>query len=436
MEPDYQRDAWYDQTPVSTSRTAPPPPPPVLRPKKQGRGLQIVLFSLLGVLVIAGSLLALNQIRRHMVFRVESRTVPALPSQRPEEFGDDFRAFFEAYYQPETKVYSGSQMKRVRGDMSAALEIVSSEGRGVLTLQELHRRTAESIVGIRSYAPGALSYSWGSGIVMSADGYIVTNEHIIDGAERAVVLLSDGREKEARLVGEDTMTDLAVLKIDAADLTPAEFGDSAALSVGDAVAAIGNPLGDNLSGTLTDGIISAIDRDIQVNGRRMTLLQTNAAINEGNSGGALLNMYGQVVGITNMKMVNHYSDVIFEGIGFAIPSATVKAVTDQLISRGEVSGRPGLGITVGSIPEGAAERYGLPEGLYISAVSEHSDAKAKGVRVGDVLTHINGKPARVSSDVLAERDKCAVGDTMTLTLWRDGESFDLEVELVELGNLY
>lgn len=181
--------------------------------------------------------------------------------------------------------------------------------------------------------------------------------------------LWDDREFEAKLVGMDGVSDLAVLKIEAEGLSPAEFC-SDQVSVGDAVAAIGNPLGAELRGTLTDGIISAISRDISYNNHSMTLLQTNAAINDGNSGGPLINMHGQVVGITNMKMKAANSSATgIEGIGFAIPVSTIKTVVDELISEGVVTGRPAVGITVGQIPDSAASYFEIPEGLYVSAVT-------------------------------------------------------------------
>jgi serine protease Do len=250
-----------------------------------------------------------------------------------------------------------------------------------------------------------------------------------------VIILPDDTEYPALLVGEDAQMDLAVLKIDADGLHPAVFGDSRELSVGDSVVAIGNPLTDSLSGTMTNGIISAIDRSVSLNNHPMTLLQTNAALNEGNSGGPLFNMYGQVIGVTNLKMANPYSEVSVEGLGFAIPSLTVKAVTDQLIASG-VYVRPGIGITVGAIAAEDAEHYDLPDGLYISSVSPTSDAAAKGVLAGDILTHVNGIAVRRTDDVLAIRDAMQIGDTMTLTIYRDGETFDIEIELFDLSKLY
>ena len=168
----------------------------------------------------------------------------------------------------------------------------------------------------------------------------------------------------------------------------------------------------------------------------MTLIQTNTAINEGNSGGPLLNMYGQVIGVTNMKMVANFSQATIEGIGFAIPTSVVQDIVNQLIVNGEVSGRPGIGITVGAIPYDAAERYSLPDGLYISEVEASSDAYAKGVREGDVLTAVNGTPVYTTQDVGNIRDGFGVGDTITLTVFRDGRTFDIEVELMDVNELY
>ena len=362
---------------------------------------------------------------------------PIEPNERDaEDYGDDFRAFFEDFYETQESNPQGSNLERSATAPEISVQLHSTEGKQELSLQELYHKSIDSIVGIEAFYDGDSGYGWGTGIVMTADGYIVTNEHIIDLADTAKVVLSDGTEYDALLVGEDTLTDIAVLKIEASGLQPAEFGESAALAVGDPVVALGNPLGDELRGTMTNGIISAIDRDIQVNGRSMTLLQTNAALNEGNSGGPLFNQYGQVVGITNLKMVNYYSGVTIEGIGFAIPSSTVKLIADQLMAQGEVLGRPGLGITVGIITDEAKEEFHLPDGLYIYAVSEGSDAFEKGVKEGDILTHVNGQAVAETEDVLTIRDASQVGDTLVLTLYRDGETFDVSIVLREMNRLY
>ena len=425
MADSYPRSAWYDQ------RVA-PQPGRAKKPKSR-RGMKITMLCVCAALVLLaavyGGARAFN-----WSFRVVTPSAGDTP-QTTDELPDDFRSFFEDYYQSQSASYSGSSLNRADTAPGLTLTLESAEGLPELTLQELYRGCASSVVGIRAYKDGQLGYSWGTGIVMRADGYILTNEHVIDGATRASVVLTDGTEYDALLVGEDTQTDIALLKIDADGLPAAVFGSSDELTVGDSVVAIGNPLGDELSGTMTDGIVSAISRSMSVNGRTMTLIQTTAALNEGNSGGPLFNLYGQVVGITNMKMSGS-SSVAVEGLGFAIPSATVKAVADQLLANGEVAGRPGIGVTVGAITDALRERYDLPEGLYVSAVSKGSDAEAQGVRVGDVLTAVDGQAVTTTSEVLAIRNTHAVGDKMSLTLWRDGEEFTVEVELQDLNRLY
>ena len=186
--------------------------------------------------------------------------------------------------------------------------------------------------------------------------------------------------------------------------------------------------------TLTDGIVSAIERGIDYNGHSMNLIQTNTALNEGNSGGALFNMYGQVVGITNMKMMSSYSSI--EGIGFAIPTSTVKSVCDSLIKNGEVRGRPSLGITVGPITEQAAEHYDLPNGLYVSAVAVGSDAAEKGIHIGDIIVALNGEDVYSSEDILKVRNELEVGDSMHFTIWREGKVFDVDIVLVDTNDIY
>ena len=247
--------------------------------------------------------------------------------------------------------------------------------------------------------------------------------------------LWDEREFPAELVGADSASDIAVLKIDASGLPAAEFcsGD---LTVGEPVAAIGNPLGRELRGTMTDGIVSAISRDITYTDHPMTLIQTNAAINEGNSGGPLLNMQGQVVGMTSMKLISSYSNSSIEGIGFAIPIGTMKSVADQLIENGRVLGRPALGITVGPIPSEALSYFEIPSGLYVTSVEEGSDAEAKGVRRSDIITAVNGEKVFVTADLSDIIDRLGIGDSVKLNIYRDGQNFEVNVKLMEFSELY
>ena len=345
---------------------------------------------------------------------------------------DDWNDYLDNYYQvTESK---DAEIKLPRAELVPDFKVAISSDRGKeLSLQELYDQCSKSIVAIKGYQDGVDGYYWGSGIILSKDGLILTNTHVIENCDTARVTLFDNSSYAATLVGADSTSDIAVLRIEATGLTPASFGDSAELAIGDKVAAIGNPLGETFRMTLTDGIISAIDRGISYNGHSMTLLQTNTAINEGNSGGALFNMYGQVIGVTNMKMMSSYSSI--EGIGFAIPSSTIAAVADSLMQYGEVRGRTAIGITVGAIPENVTSHYDLPTGLYVSAVEEKSDAAAKGIQQGDIITAVNGNPASATSDILTVKNTLSVGDTITFTIWRDGETFDVDVTLVDENDL-
>ena len=345
---------------------------------------------------------------------------------------DDWNDYLDNYYQvTENK---DAEIKLPRAELVPDFKVAISSDRGKeLSLQELYDQCSKSIVAIKGYQDGVDGYYWGSGIILSKDGLILTNTHVIENCDTASVTLFDNSSYDAALVGADSTSDIAVLRIEATGLTPASFGDSAELAIGDKVAAIGNPLGETFRMTLTDGIISAIDRGISYNGHSMTLLQTNTAINEGNSGGALFNMYGQVIGVTNMKMMSSYSSI--EGIGFAIPSSTIAAVADSLMQYGEVRGRTAIGITVGAIPENVTSHYDLPTGLYVSAVEEKSDAAAKGIQQGDIITAVNGNPASATSDILTVKNTLSVGDTIAFTIWRDGETFDVDVTLVDENDL-
>ena len=345
---------------------------------------------------------------------------------------DDWNDYLDNYYQvTESK---DAEIKLPRAELVPDFKVAISSDRGKeLSLQELYDQCSKSIVAIKGYQYGVDGYYWGSGIILSEDGLILTNTHVIENCDTASVTLYDNSSYDAALVGADSTSDIAVLRIEATGLTPASFGDSAELAIGDQVAARGNPLGETFRMTLTDGIISAIDRGISYNGHSMTLLQTNTAINEGNSGGALFNMYGQVIGVTNMKMMSSYSSI--EGIGFAIPSSTIAAVADSLMQYGEVRGRTAIGITVGAIPENVTSHYDLPTGLYVSAVEEKSDAAAKGIQQGDIITAVNGNPASATSDILTVKNTLSVGDTIAFTIWRDGETFDVDVTLVDENDL-
>lgn len=302
-----------------------------------------------------------------------------------------------------------------------------------LSFQEIYRRVNPAIVSIRA----ALTYgeSQGTGVVMTESGYIITNAHVIEGATQVEVSLTDGRTLPAKLVGSDTPTDLAVLKVEAGGLTPAVFGNSEDMEVGDTVVAIGNPMGEQLRGTMTDGILSAINRDMVVDGETMSLLQTTAALNTGNSGGALINDQGQVIGITNMKLVSTVYDNTLEGLGFAIPTTTVKPVVDALIQSGYVTGRPTLGVTVRALYDWEKEDRDVDHGVLVVEVSAGSDADGK-LQTDDILLTANGAELNTSDDLLTLRDGLSVGDAIQFQVDRAGEQLEVSVELVERYTVY
>lgn len=333
--------------------------------------------------------------------------------------------------QPSVELVPAPELRRAPTGDGTVLTLAERPAEAAMSFQDIYKKVSPSVVFIRAATGQGIAQ--GTGVVMSADGYIITNAHVIEGSFRADVVLEDGGQYEALLVGSDAATDLAVLKIDAQGLTPAEFGDSDQMEVGDVVVAIGNPMGEELRGTMTDGILSAINRDMEVEGRQMTLLQTTAALNTGNSGGALINDMGQVIGITNMKLMAYNSTV--EGLGFAIPSRTAKTVVDDLIGYGVVKGRPMLGITVR--PLTAEERTGrsLDHGLWVEQVEEKSDAWTQGIRTGDVLLSANGVELSVNDDLLELKNALSVGETIRFCLWREGETLDITVELVEQYSL-
>ena len=300
---------------------------------------------------------------------------------------------------------------------------------GGLSLQEIYLKNIGSVVSISCTGYG--SSSTGTGVVLSEDGYIVTNAHVVDGAGSVDVLLTDDRVFTASIIGSDEISDLAVLRVEATDLIPARFGDSTQLRIGDTVAAIGDPLGVKYRGTYTDGIVSAINRDVDMDGRTMTLIQTNAALNSGTSGGPLINCYGQVIGINTMKISAFTDSAGVEGIGFAIPSVTVKDIVDQLITQGYVSGRPTLGLEGETLSSFYQHYYRLPSGLYITGVEPGSDAEAKGIEHGDMLLSIDGNRILSMDQLKAVLFDREVGDTVEAVIFRSGQQYRVTLTLGE-----
>lgn len=306
-----------------------------------------------------------------------------------------------------------------------------AEQEDTLTLREIYIKCSPSVVSITSESRSGNSS--GSGVIFSEDGYVVTNYHVIENGESYTVLLADERSQPARLVGSDPTSDLAVLQVNATDLTPAEFGDSDDVYVGDNVVAIGDPLGVEFRGTMTNGIVSAINRNVNVNGRTMNLIQTNAALNSGNSGGPLINSCGQVIGINTIKIGAFTDSAGVEGLGFAIPSAVVKDIVSQILNQGYVSGRPFLGITGERLSVFYQRYYRLPAGLYVTAVAEGSSAADVGIVPGDILLSIDGTNIRTQNELDTALYNYAAGDQMDIVIYRSGYTMQATLTLAELG---
>ena len=307
------------------------------------------------------------------------------------------------------------------------------------TTQEVAAKVRDSVVEITteittydSYYGQYVSQAAGSGAIISEDGYIITNNHVIEDANTITVRLTNSKTYTAKLIGKDATLDVALLKIDETGLTAATFGDSSKLSVGQTAIAIGNPLG-QLGGTVTDGIISALDREIELEGKTMNLLQTNAAINPGNSGGGLFDSNGNLIGIVVAKSSSTTSGTSVEGLGFAIPANDVVDILEDLKTKGYVSGRGSLGVNIVSInTENAMFMYRVDkEGVYVTAVTSGSAAEKAGIKVGDCITKFEDKEITEATDLTSQLSKHKAGEKVKLTIYRDGKEQEIEVTLDE-----
>ncbi len=428
MQLDYYRSPCPDAAPGPEGTPGPDgaaPPTGAGQPRRRGRGRLILILFLALILLSAAALTVLRILSPGGLGFSWGRLIPQL-----DDSGFSFELpgeFDEGMDLPNSQSRTRTTIPRADPAPGVQLLLVDQPEQS-LSFQEIYERVIPSIVSIQAYS--GTGFYEGTGVIMTADGYILTNHHIISGCSSAEVVLSDGTRYEAKLAGSDAESDLAVLKVDAADLTPAEFGNSDQLRVGDTALAIGNPLGSELFGTLTEGIVSAINRDINVDGYNMSLIQTTAALNPGNSGGALLNSAGQVVGITNMKMMSDYETI--EGLGFAIPTVWAKEVVDALLAEGAITGRPTIGVTGRAVLSQDVLTSGCPEsGVYIESVTPQGPAAQAGVQPGDVITQANGQTISNLDDLTAARDQVGVGGTLTLTIWRSGEILELTLILMD-----
>ena len=311
----------------------------------------------------------------------------------------------------------------------AALNVLHVDGGTELTPAEVYAANVNSTVGITTsistnfFGYRTTSAASGSGFVLSSDGYIVTNYHVIEDGSSVTVATYDGKTYPATVVGYDAENDVAVLKIDADGLTPVVLGSSEDSKVGDSVVAIGNPLGE-LTFSLTGGVISALDRSITVDGRSMDLIQTDCAINSGNSGGALFNMYGEVIGITNAKLSSGSSGASIDNIGFAIPIDRVKDLIEGIITDGTVD-KPYIGVTISALGS-EYQRFGL-SGVVVQSVEKDSPAEKAGLKEDDIITAANGEPVDENSDLTSAVSKCSEGDSLKLSVTRQGEELEITV---------
>ena len=327
-----------------------------------------------------------------------------------------------------------------------AVTVANVPSATVLTPAQVYAANVDACVGITvSTTTNVFGYTTtaaatGSGFVISRDGYIVTNHHVIEEATKdktvpITVSFQNGDSYEAKLVGSEADNDVAVLKIEAENLTPVVLGDSDKLVVGEAVYAIGNPLGE-LTYSLTDGLVSALDRVITTgsgdDATSLNMLQTNCAINSGNSGGPLFNAYGEVIGITTAKMSGSSgSSATIEGLGFAVPVNDVKEIITDLIEHGYVTGKPYMGVQISSVTELDAKRYGLKVGAYVEVIEKDSAAEKAGLKVGDIIIAIDETEINTHSALVAKVATYRAGDTVTLKILRDKQEMELKLTLAE-----
>ena len=393
----------HDRPLPESARPAPPPVPK----KKRRLGLWIFL-AVMGVVAAVVVVFAL--------LNGQNRTAD---HDAADDSSEDASSIVDIFSLQQTTI-----PRYTAYDPSLKLEILADHGQE-LTAQEVYAKVNPATVLV--VAQTGESASIGTGVIMTEDGYVITNAHVISGGESCWVMLADGWDYDAELVGFDADQDIAVLKlVDAEGLPTVEFGDSELAEVGDQVYAIGNPLGVELRGTMTEGIISAINRNVELEGRTLNVLQTTAALNNGNSGGPLINRYGQVIGINTLKMsgTGAPDEATVEGLGFALPISSAYFVINDIIASGEYHGTPALGIMVSAMETDNGDSL-----VMAISVLEGSSAEEAGVLPGDIILAVDGRSVQTTAELMAIRRGHAVGDTMTLTLLRDGNSFDVDVVL-------
>ncbi len=324
-------------------------------------------------------------------------------------------------------------LEGIRDD--AVIDIQQADTSKLMTPAQVYAANVQSTVGITTsvttnyWGYQTTSAASGSGFILSSDGYILTNHHVIENSSAITVACYDGSTYDARLIGYDESNDIAILKVDAQGLSPVILGSSDEMNVGDSVVAIGNPLGE-LTFSLTAGTVSALDRQVTMStGVTMNLIQTDCAINSGNSGGALFNLYGEVVGITNAKYSSSSSGASIDNIGFAIPIDDVRYIIESIIEKGYIA-KPYVGISVVNV-SAETQAYGLPAGAAVQSISPGSPAEAAGLQVADIITQVNGIPITGSSELVSRIADTQPGDVLVLTVYRQGQYLSITVTVGE-----
>lgn len=316
----------------------------------------------------------------------------------------------------------------------AEITTVRVGGGRELTMPEVYAANVNSVVSINVSATGTNVFGQsvqtaasGSGFAITQDGYIVTNYHVVEGASSVKVTLYNGETYDASVIGGDEDYDIAVIKIDVNGLSPVVLGDSSKIAIGETVAAIGNPLGE-LTFSMSQGIVSCVDRAINVDGTPFNMIQVDCSINPGNSGGPLVNTYGEVVGIVSAKY-SSYSSTTVEGIGFAIPINDVLAMIEDIMTNGYVTNKPFIGITPGTMTRQMAQqyRYDISEGVFVYSVEPGSAADKAGLKMGDVILKIDGKEIKDTAGLTAAKKSYSAGDTATFTIYRGGETMEIQL---------
>ena len=393
--------------------------PKKVKQVKKGGVFKKILSVFLVILLAAGCSLAGGYVGAKYMEQQMSGSIEKLPTREEETENDD----------------SSDVLEGVREN--GVIEIHKIDTGEQMSAAEVYALNVNSTVGITTsittnyWGYTTTSAASGSGFIYSDDGYIITNFHVVENSSSISVSMYDGTSLDAKLVGYDESNDVAVLKVESEQaLTPVVIGDSNNLNVGDPVVAIGNPLGE-LTFSLTSGAVSALDREVTFSGGiTMNLIQTDCAINSGNSGGALFNLYGEVIGITNAKYSgNSSSGATIDNIGFAIPMNHVRSIVDSIIEKGYVV-KPYIGVTIADVSE-ESQGYGLPGGAAIQGIVENSPAEEVGLQKNDIVTHINGEKIEGASDLKRIVSESKPGDVLELEIWRKGQTVKLNLTVGE-----